>query len=575
MQLESEMRAIRLPDESRRRNVPRRPASTVPALLIFILMWSTTTHSDEAQREPEDAARFQVIYDGMQKDNSPGTFARGYALVAQFRKDFPDSPYPLLALGEIKYREAVGPSIPGALEEATALAMQAIKLDNKIAIAYILLARIYVERKDPATATSMVNKALSIAPDSPDTLSAMGTVAQANHEFQTAAAWYERAAGKFTDPVRQSNMYMWVYHALSDDERPPMDQRASVEKMEAALQNAIRLHPDDRAKNAAYGCFLLKRKGDAPKARQYLKNIPRGSGYPLYENYCVIMADFLDWAHAHPDGGGRAELDEIASRNRFSIEDAFVNSVLSDGLAPISEAMLRGKVVADVNTLGSGLSRNRRSCCPALVNAAFDDNIRLVKELVDAGANVNAEDGVGRTALFYAIYGADVSIVEYLLQNGARPNVRSKLQETPLYFAVFSAPRNRAELVKVLLKYKANPSSPVPSGQPLAIHAVGMTGQTAGLAGAEILKAFIVDGQMDVNAPAPDGNYFLAVAVYDARQVRFLLEQGADPWVKIGGQNILDFYAPQLSTGFRNSRLNQLETSLKLIQEAQNKNAKK
>src|SRR5579859_3228608 len=156
MQLESEMRAIRLPDESRRCNVPRCPASTVRTLLIFILMWSTATHSEEAQREPEDAARFQVIYDGMQKDNSPGTFARGYASVAQFRKDFPNSPYPLLALGEIKYREAVGPSIPGALEEATALAMQAIKLNNKIAIAYTLLARIYVERKDPATATSMV-----------------------------------------------------------------------------------------------------------------------------------------------------------------------------------------------------------------------------------------------------------------------------------------------------------------------------------------------------------------------------------------------------------------------------------
>jgi hypothetical protein len=345
--------------------------------------------------------------------------------------------------------------------------------------------------------------------------------------------------------------------------------------METALENAIRRHPDDRFKKAAYGCFLLKRKGDVRKARQYLKDIPRGKGYPLEENYCLVMTDFLEWAHAHPNGGGRTELDAIAAKNGFSMEDAFVTSALADGLTPISEAMLRGKMVANVNTLGSAMGHNTPGCCPALVNAAFDDNLPLVKKLVNAGANVNADDGQGRTALFYAIYGLDVPMIEYLLQNGARSNVRSKSQETPLFAAIFGATRNRAEMVKVLLKYKANPASPIPSGPPLAVYTVGMTGQTPGLAGADLLKAFIVDGHMDVNAPAPDGNHFLAVAVFDTSQVRYLLEQGADPWVKIEGKNILDFYAPQLSTGFRSSRLNHLETSLQLIQEAQNKSGKK
>src|SRR5882672_4799165 len=134
MRLDSGMRTIRLSNELWSKNGSRRLASIVRGLLI-ILIWSTTAHSEQAQREPDDAVRFQAIYDMMQRDQSPDTFKQAYALVSDFKQAYPTSPYPLLALGEIKYCEAVCLGIAGALEEATALSMQAIKLDARVAAA--------------------------------------------------------------------------------------------------------------------------------------------------------------------------------------------------------------------------------------------------------------------------------------------------------------------------------------------------------------------------------------------------------------------------------------------------------
>lgn len=535
----------------------------------LMLMLSFAAHSQQEQPNTEEFARFNTIYDFLQSD--PLAFTKANDQLADFKRAYPKSPYALILLGEIKRYQAIQFFTPGALDEAMVLAQQAAKMNDKIADTHILLSKIYVHRQDAHNARESANRAFTLAPKRPETLTAMGGASQQNREFTQAADWYERAANAFTNPIRKSNMYVWVYNALSDEERMPMDQRTDVPKMEAALERAIRLDPADSLKNTRYGCFFLERKGDLQQGRKFLEVALKTSKYPQEIHRCRNLADYLEWALSPDKAEARSALDAIPTRTGMSIEDAFVEAAVHPGLTSISAAMLDAKVVANLNTIGSGISRRRQGCCTALVNAAFGDNFALLKKLVEAGANIHAEDVAGRTALIYAIYSANVEMVDYLLQNGARPNIRDKYGATPLFSSVFSAQRYQIQLVRTLLKYKANPMTPTAQGPALVPFAIAMTTQTEGLTGrngVDLLKVFIEDGHVDVNAKGADDITLLAVAVFNSEQVKYLLEHGASPWVKVQNRDIVDFYSPQLSSGHRDGRLVQLERSLQLINEA-------
>ncbi len=538
---------------------------------VCLLIWAVSAgaYSQEGKENADEVSRFNSIYDLMQSDREFSK--RADELLGDFKRAFPKSPYLLILMGAMKAQEAARFSTPGALDEAMALAQQALKMNDGIADTYILLTQIYVQRQDAFNAKRMANRALSLAQSRPEAFSAMAQASQQNREFGLAAHWYERAANAFTNPIRKSNMYMWVYHALSDPERLPMDQRADLAKMQAALEQAIRLDPGDSSKNMYYGCFLIERKADLQQGRKVLEFALKTSKYPRNSLHCRNLADYLEWALSPSKDDAKSVVNAIAARTGMSVENAFVEAAAHPALESIPEAMLRTRVIANLNTIGNGVSRNRLSNATALANAAFGDNLQLVKKLVEAGANIHAEDIGGRTPLYYAIYSADGEMVEYFLQKGARPNIRDKNGETPLYISVFAAQRNHTQLVSTLLKYKANPLIPTAQGPAVALYAIGMTSEKLGLMGqngVELLKAFLVGGHLDVNMKDSDGLTFLAVAVFNSEQVRYLLERGASPWVKIQGVDILDFYAPQLSSGFRDFKINQLEQSLKLIRDA-------
>ena len=61
--------------------------------------------------------------------------------------------------------------------------------------------------------------------------------------------------------------------------------------------------------------------------------------------------------------------------------------------------------------------------------------LEAAKLAVKAGADVNAIDDFGNTALHYAAYNRVDSVVQYLVENGARLDVRNKFGETPLWLS--------------------------------------------------------------------------------------------------------------------------------------------
>lgn len=73
-----------------------------------------------------------------------------------------------------------------------------------------------------------------------------------------------------------------------------------------------------------------------------------------------------------------------------------------------------------------------------LTEAAYNGRTDCMKELLEAGANVNAQDGDGRTALIWATSEKYPDSVKVLLGVGADVNVKDKDGNTALMWAALN-----------------------------------------------------------------------------------------------------------------------------------------
>jgi uncharacterized protein len=160
---------------------------------------------------------------------------------------------------------------------------------------------------------------------------------------------------------------------------------------------------------------------------------------------------------------------------------------------------------------------DRRS--PALVDAARAADWEQVQSQLEAGADVNATQGDGSTALHWASYWDAVEIADLLIEAGAEVNVANDLGATPLWPASLNG---SAAMVQRLLEAEANPNLALLSGEtPL------MTGSRSG--NPEVVSLLLEAGA-DPNVTATRGQTALmwAVAQQQAPVVKVLIENGAD-----------------------------------------------
>ena len=338
--------------------------------------------------------------------------------------------------------------------------------------------------------------------------------------------------------------------------------------MEAVLKVAMNLHPQSPLLLADYACFLIFEKGDVAGAMKLLRSAQDQSRLTGQAAYCLAMGEYLEWAFDVIQGKRKVPASAIAERNQISIEDAFVQAASSDGTAPIIDAMLRTKTITNINTIGSGNYRNRPGCCPAIVNAAAFGNLVTLRTLVRSGANVNAEGDTGRSALIYALYSADPDMAEFLLKQGANVNKRSVDGVTPIYLAAYLPDKYREKMLKLLLKYHADPSVQTPNRLRLPILLGIGAGTRPGRTG-EVMKILVTDGHLSVNYKDDEGSHILAASMNDPELVRFLLSRGSSAWGTVRGVDLVEYYEKQPS------RSAAVVESLKLVKDARSQSKNK
>jgi len=90
-----------------------------------------------------------------------------------------------------------------------------------------------------------------------------------------------------------------------------------------------------------------------------------------------------------------------------------------------------------------------------LFEAVAENDAAKVKELLDAGTDINLQDTNGWTALMRATRAGYVKIAKLLLDYGADPNTRNKYGRTALVYACYDG---HTETARLLLGYGADPN---------------------------------------------------------------------------------------------------------------------
>ena len=136
-----------------------------------------------------------------------------------------------------------------------------------------------------------------------------------------------------------------------------------------------------------------------------------------------------------------------------------------------------------------------------LLRAAADGNVFRVRDLLDAGANIEAHASSGSTPRLGALYYRYPQTAELLISRGANINVRTTQGVTPLHQAAWS---DLPQICRLLIARGADPNVRTPAGvTPL------MWGAHRGYA--DVVQV-LLEGGARPDIRAPDGATALSLA---------------------------------------------------------------
>ncbi len=249
-------------------------------------------------------------------------------------------------------------------------------------------------------------------------------------------------------------------------------------------------------------------------------------------------------------------LSAIAAAAAMPDED-FVQ-LCSKGTAAAIEKKL--KAGANPNAKADPDGRGEMS---ALMMAAKHNNIPGMRALLKAGADVNACNGEGETALMLALnWTADtnLSAIRMLLAAGANANAHMQDGWTALMAASMDS---REDVVQALLSAGADPKARRADGDTALMLAAENNRH------GETIRALLAAGS-EVNARNNEGKTALmrAAAYNSLAVVRMLLDAGADKALKDNeGHDALWHAQESVRTGYRSEGLEEGPKIVRLLQD--------
>lgn len=245
---------------------------------------------------------------------------------------------------------------------------------------------------------------------------------------------------------------------------------------------------------------------------------------PLAPEEIGVLRAWIDQGAEFPD-------DPIAGKEHVT------EKPLDPKVRAFLDAVDRGNAVAVRKALRS--NRNLASAADnaqstALMHAAAYGGLDVMRALLDAGAEPDARNKRGATALVWAV--GNLQAVTLLLERGADPNVRTVEGRTPLLLAAMQP--SGADVIRALLDKGADPLGKDLNGRVPLMAAAG-TGSI------ESMRLLIARGARVNGAMESGGTPLLdAARSRNPAAVRFLIEQGADVNVRTKrGGSALDIAA--------------------------------
>lgn len=185
-----------------------------------------------------------------------------------------------------------------------------------------------------------------------------------------------------------------------------------------------------------------------------------------------------------------------------------------------------------------------------LIDAVNAGDVARASQLLANGADVNACDAYGATALMNAAHGGNLEMVETLLAAGAEVDAKDELGWTALMKACFNADLNRGfpEIVTRLIAAGADPNVKITYGiRPLMLAAgYGEAGVCQALlaGGADVLARN--DGDLTALMMVKDKFYVEVINILHEAEREAGVGEGSCSTKNAPGSNVITFLKPQV-----------------------------
>ena len=235
----------------------------------------------------------------------------------------------------------------------------------------------------------------------------------------------------------------------------------------------------------------------------------------------------------------------------------WAQAVVHGNLHRIQRMLRDGRVDVDRDCIWSGFA--------ALGFLSYNENLRLMRVLLECGADVNHQDKCGVTALHLSVSYCKVNAARLLLEHGADPHIqdaegrvalhlagadgktdlmrlllehgadvhaRELAGRTPLHTCVFASPflRAKVDCVRFLLENGSNANDGDDEGNSILWHACSLRHNN------EVVRLLLLHGATVTDKDPLSGETLLHVLakspIHDGKTMEVLLEHGANPRIR-------------------------------------------